>query len=129
MGISCAQLRVSTKPTAARFYSTGGICRWDQSGMPCTKAYCCYQLIGAAPDEQWEEVGDQVGSHPSGLPARTVEQLFAACRATLGPPPPTDPLTLVVNQYGVPTQCFYTPPCIDSPCDVGYSLGNFRCGP
>lgn len=82
------------------------------------------------PIDTWDETSAaEVGTHTDGLPALTVEQLFASCESSLAQDPTQNLLTLMVGTAGVPTACGYTPKnCIDD-CYNGFRLSDFACGP
>jgi hypothetical protein len=77
----------------------------------------------------WDEVGaSQIGTHPEGAPARTIEELFAVCATDLDQDPANYKLLLTVGADGVPTTCGATlTQCIDS-CFTGFQISSFACG-
>jgi hypothetical protein len=88
------------------------------------------QARGDAGPETWDEVGStEIGTHTDGAAALTVEQLFAACRASLAQNPSQNTLTLVVGTDGVPTACGYTPNNCADDCYMGFRVSDFACGP
>ena len=103
--------------------------------QPVGRSYAGYTYGGcgsgdAGPSEAWEEVGaQQVGSHTDGAPALTVEQLFAACQASLAHDPSMNTLTLTIGVDGVPTRCGYTPINCADDCYSGFELSDLACGP
>lgn len=103
--------------------------------QPIHRSYLAYTSgscghSDAGPSETWEEVGAQtIGTHADGAPALTVEQLFAACQASVAHNPNMNTLTLTIGTEGVPTRCGYTPVnCVDD-CYSGFELSAVTCGP
>jgi hypothetical protein len=101
--------------------------------QPVERSFVGYPYSGAQGDagaEAWDEVGAaQIGTHTDGAMALTVEQLFAACQASLAQNSSQNTLTLTIGTDGVPTACGYTPNnCVDD-CYTGFRLSDFTCAP
>ena len=78
--------------------------------------------------DQWDEVGAaQVGTHSDAAPARTVEQVFAACQSVLARGSVANSLYLSIGPDGVPSSCAYWPKgCVDD-CTTDVGVGIFTC--
>lgn len=78
--------------------------------------------------EQWSEtVASDVGTHADGAPARTVEQLIAACGQILASDPSKYEVSFGVASNGVPTHCTARLiNCVDD-CTDGIQIPVFAC--
>jgi hypothetical protein len=93
-------------------------------------------LGGSGPDSgalivrvQWDEVGDQVGSHDTFAAApSTIEQLFAECQGRLDAAPAASTISFMTDEHGVPTACGYTPTNCVGDCFFGFHTTAFGCG-
>jgi hypothetical protein len=102
--------------------------------QPSWRSYVATSFVaadgGSTPGivEQWQETAGQIGSHTSGAPALTVEQLFDACTAVLANDPATNTITLSISAEGVPKTCTFLPHNCADDCLMGFAL-SFACGP
>jgi hypothetical protein len=81
----------------------------------------------AGPQEKWDEVGSEVGSHTAGDPALTVEQIETLCDSIVAQNPRED-VTVDINREGVPVACWFVPKNCADDCGMGFGA-DFACGP
>jgi hypothetical protein len=101
------------------------------NGKPSRRSYTASRSFGpndAGADEQWDETGNQVGSHTAGDPALTVEQLLSQCDSILEQNP-GEKVTVDISPEGAPTTCSFRPDNCADDCDMGFWLSGFACGP
>jgi hypothetical protein len=77
--------------------------------------------------EQWGEDATQIGTHPDGEPAETIEQLFAECQGILALDPTKYTFFLSLGYDGTPATCTATLiQCVDD-CTTGIEMSGFAC--
>lgn len=77
----------------------------------------------------WTETASEIGSHPEGRPARTMEQLYADCdRDVLTQDPDQNQVSFQADAQGVLRSCWYVPRNCADDCTFGVVLSQFSCG-
>jgi hypothetical protein len=101
-----------------------------EDDRPTLRSYVAQEnrfgMPDAGPNELWTEIDGAIGSHGSGDPALTVEQLFAQCDSIVASNP-GEHITLNTNADGVATSCSFRPQNCADDCDMGFWLSGFDC--
>jgi len=78
---------------------------------------------------QWEERGAEIGSHPDGAPADTVDVLYDRCaRDVLTKDPKLNDISLEFDDAGILRLCSYFPRGCQDDCSVGVLISDLQFG-
>lgn len=77
----------------------------------------------------WTETGADIGTHPEGRPARTMEEVYAACARDVVPKDRSQNQVMIqADDRGVLQACWYVPHGCQDDCVSGVVLSEFACG-